>query len=69
MECNECHCVKYINIKSFYLSLSVNNWKNKKGENTKYTMNEAISKFFAAEQIEMNYPECKKKLLGTKPNV
>ena len=61
MECNSCHHVKYRNTRSWFLSLSVENWKNKKEETSKCTMDEVLSKFLAPEIIELNCPECKKK--------
>jgi ubiquitin carboxyl-terminal hydrolase 5/13 len=61
MECNSCHHVKYKSTRSWYLSLSVEDWKNKKEETSKCTMDEVLSKFLSPEIIELNCPECKKK--------
>ena len=66
MECNDCHSVKYKNSRSWFLSLSVNDWKNKKEETSKCSMDEVLSKFLAPEVIELNCPECKKKSFWTK---
>ena len=66
MECNDCHSVKYKNSRSWFLSLSVNDWKNKKEETAKCSMDEVLSKFLAPEVIELNCPECKKKSFWTK---
>ena len=66
MECNDCHNVKYKNSTSWFLSLSVNDWKNKKEETSKCSMDEVLSKFLAPEIIELNCPECKKKSFWTK---
>ena len=61
MECTECHNVKYRNSKNIYLNFLVDDWKNKKDENTKCSMDEVISKFLAIENIEIDCPICKKK--------
>ena len=66
MECKECHNVKYKTTRTWFLSLSVNDWKNKKDETSKYTIDEALSKFLASEDIEFICPECKKSTLWTK---
>ena len=66
MECNDCHNVKYKNSVSWFLSLSVNDWKNKKEETSKCSMDEVLSKFLSPEIIELNCPECKKKSFWTK---
>ena len=66
MECNDCHNVKYKNTKSWFLSLSVNDWKNKKEETSKCSMDEVLSKFLSPEIIDLNCPECKKKTFWTK---
>ena len=66
MECNSCHHVKYRNTRSWFLSLSVEDWKNKKEENAKCSMDEVISRFLSPEIIELNCPECKKKSFWTK---
>ena len=66
MECNDCHSVKYKNSKPWFLSLSVNDWKDKKEETAKCSMDEVLSKFLAPEIIELNCPECKKKTFWTK---
>ena len=66
MECNICHNVKYKNSKTWFLSLSVEDWKNKKEETSKCSMDEVLSKFLSPEIIELNCPECKKKSFWTK---
>ena len=66
MECNDCHSVKYKNTRSWFLSLSVNDWKSKKEETSTCSMDEVLSKFLSPEIIELNCPECKKKTLWTK---
>ena len=66
MECNECHSVKYKNSKPWFLSLSVSDWKSKKEETSKCTMDEVLSRFLSPEIIDLNCPECKKKTLWTK---
>ena len=66
MECNSCHHVKYRNTRSWFLSLSVEDWKNKKEETAKCSMDEVLSKFLSPEIIELNCPECKKKCEWTK---
>ena len=65
-ECNDCHSVKYKNTKSWFLSLSVNDWKSKKEETSKCTMDEVLSRFLSPEIIDLNCPECKKKTFWTK---
>jgi ubiquitin carboxyl-terminal hydrolase 5/13 len=66
MECNLCHHVKYRNTRSWYLTLSVEDWKNKKEETSKCSMDEVLSRFLAPEIIELNCPECNKKSEWTK---
>ena len=66
MECNECHIVKYKNTRTWFLSLSVKDWKNKKEETSLCNMDEVLSKFLSPEIIEFNCPECSKKSLWTK---
>ena len=66
MECNDCHNVKYKNTKSWFLSLSVNDWKSKKEETAKCSMDEVLSRFLSPEIIDLNCPECKKKTFWTK---
>ena len=62
MECTECHSVKYRNSKSLYLTLSIYDWKNKKEETSKCSMDEVISRFLAPELLpELNCPQCNKK--------
>ena len=66
MECNDCHNVKYKNSKTWFLSLSVEDWKNKKEEASKCSMDEVLSKFLSLELIELNCPECKRKTFWAK---
>ena len=66
MECNDCHSVKYKSTRTWFLSLSVDEWKNKKEETSKCSMDEVLSKFLSPEEIELNCPECKKKSIWTK---
>ena len=66
MECNSCHQVKYRSTRSWFLSLSVEDWKNKKEETAKCTMDEVLSKFLAPEILELDCPNCKKKSEWTK---
>ena len=66
MECNQCHIVKYNTTRTWFLSLSVNDWKNKKEESSKCTMDEVLSKFLSPENVELNCPECNKSSTWTK---
>ena len=66
IECNDCHSVKYNQNREWYLSLSVNDWKNKKEDTTKCTMDEVLSKFLAPEIVELNCLICQKKTNWTK---
>ena len=66
MECNGCHNVKYKTTRTWFLTLSVNDWKNKKEETSKYTIDEALSKFLSPEEVELICPECKKSTHWTK---
>ena len=66
MECNDCHSVKYKNTRTWFLSLSINDWQKKNDENSKCTMDELLSKFLAPEEVELRCPECKKQSNWTK---
>ena len=66
MECNDCHGVKYNTTRNWFLSLSLNDWQNKKEETSKCTMDELLSKFLAPETVELNCPECQKQSMWTK---
>lgn len=66
MECNDCHIVKYKNTRSWFLSFSVDDWEKKKEEIAQYSMDEALKKFLSQEVVELNCPECKKKVSWTK---
>lgn len=66
MECNICHIVKYQSSRTWFLSLSIDDWKNKKEKEAKYSITETLQKFLSPENIEKNCPECKKKVSWTK---
>ena len=65
-ECNGCNVVKYENTRTWYLPLSVDNWKSKIEATEKCTMDEVLSKFLSPESIEIDCPFCKKKTLWSK---
>lgn len=59
LQCQTCNSVKYNKAKTWYLTLSVNDWKNKKGEDTECTMQECIDKFIAQEElVDVDCPKC-----------
>ncbi len=66
MECNDCHSVKYKTTRTWFLSLSVDDWKKKKEETSSCSMDEVLSKFLSPETIEFSCPECKKTTFWTK---
>ena len=66
MECNFCHLVKYTNTRTWFLTFSIDDWKNKIEETTTYTIDEALKKFLSEEIIKLICPECKKEVDWTK---
>ena len=65
-ECDDCHVVKYENSRTWYLSLSVDNWKNKIEATERCTMDEVLSKFLSIDTNEIDCPLCNKKTFWSK---
>lgn len=61
LECQNCHGVKYRSSKTWFLNLSVNDWKNKKEEGSECTMEESLNKFLGEETLEIDCQICKSK--------
>ena len=61
LECQNCHGVKYRSSKTWFLNLSVNDWKNKKEEGSECAMEESLNKFLGEETLEIDCQICKSK--------
>lgn len=69
LQCGSCNGVKYNTAKTWYLTLSVNDWKNNKSEDSECTMEDCIKKYISEEEVlEVDCPYCKIKRNWIKTN-
>lgn len=58
LECQKCHGVKYRSMKNWYLLFTVEDWKNKKGEDKTCTMEDCIKTWLGEEIVSLKCSVC-----------